>query len=37
VNNGANTPSGFGCNNPASVNARSRAVSLTGLTSRARA
>jgi hypothetical protein len=34
VNNGANTASGFGCNNPASVNARSRVVSLTGLTSR---
>jgi hypothetical protein len=33
VHNGANTASGFGCNNPASVNAPSRVVSLTGLTS----
>jgi len=33
VNNGANTASGLGCNNPVSVNARSRVVSLSDLTS----
>ena len=37
MNNGANTASGFGCNNPASLSARSRVMSLTGLTSRAQA